>query len=143
MRPVMLFGTFLLMTLATSSKAAGVDARRITWANRYPVIGDLDKPKTLTGGWMPTAQFSYGLPVGEGELRVGGELGAFGFGAPSNWLGILGGAFADIGGRPVARIPVAAVLTGRLSAGRVPVINSWGFPLKYSGVYPGAALAVS
>lgn len=126
----------------TATRAEQAHARKLVWGNRYPVIGRLNKSQTLTGSWMPNVQVGYGLPLGEAELRVGGELGCFGFGAPGRWMGILGGAFAEIGGRPAPQIPVAVVLTARLQAGRVPVLTAWGLPMNYSGVFPGAGLRV-
>jgi hypothetical protein len=95
----------------------------------------------LTGGLKPTAEFSFLLPIAAVDLRVGAE---FGFTVDNpRWMALMGGLFVSAGGRPVAPVPIVVNASLHLDAGRVPVLNSWGLPLNYSGIYPGAALTAA
>lgn len=100
--------------------------------------------KNPTGGFTPSASALYMFPVGEGvHLGLGADVGVFGFGGASRWIGVLAGPTARLGLK-AGNAPLAFSLTLAADFGRVPVCTPWKDPIcpRFVGLFPSAALAV-
>jgi hypothetical protein len=105
----------------------------------YVVLGG----ERATGGLMPLAAARHTWLLSDvGDVAVGAEFGAFGFGSETRWIGILGGPTVSGSARPWSG-PVAVSLAFAASVGRIPVCNDWGLCLRYVGLFPSANLSVA
>jgi hypothetical protein len=105
----------------------------------WTVIGT----KNTTGGFTPSIAATYlWSPSEQVRLGLGVDLGVFGFGGNTRWIGVLGG--------PTARVELTPwdaplALTFGLSAGigRVPVCTPWESPIcpRFVGLFPAASIA--
>lgn len=124
-----------ILLLATSASAEEAKLFSMTGQFRLPLIGRWSR---LTGSVLPTIQGSWRVPWEAADVRVGVE-GSYGIDLP-RWAIILGGIYGQVGGRPYDRLPATVTLSAALLGGRMPVINAWGLPLNYSGLYPRAGI---
>lgn len=129
-----------LMLAAVPARADSGGQLIIEARTAWTILGG----KNTTGGFTPGVAATYGIPLGEGAaLGLGADLGVFGFGGGSRWIGVLGGPTAKLllkaGSAPVAfSIGIAA------DFGRVPVCTPWEHPIcpRFVGLFPAASLAV-
>lgn len=131
----------LLLVVSSSAQAAeplAPPAWSMGLRSAYVIMGG----KRPTGGLMPTAEVLHAWKLGGARFAAGGEIGAFGFGYATRWIGVLGGAVAAISGKPWS---APLELRGALHAsfGRVPTCNGWGLCIQYTGFYPAASIALA
>jgi hypothetical protein len=99
----------------------------------YEVIG----AHRATGGAMPQVFVQHWWSLIDKTLFVaaGADLGVFGFGADSHWIGVLGGPTVAVALAPWDK-PVAIGLKFAMDFGRIPVCNAWDLCLRYVGAFP-------
>lgn len=124
----------LLVGLLPAMPLPAIAANR--WeAGATAAVVVLGPAERQTGGVMPGLSVRHVWSAGDhAELGLGAQVGAFGFGDETRWIGVLGGLHGSAAWRPIRGLS----LSGEFDAdvGRIPICNPWGLCLRFIGLFP-------
>ncbi len=135
-----LLGLAILMAAPSVQAEEHPRVWRVEAAVRYVVLGNHHP----TGGIAPQLAGGRTWSLSDSvEATAGLEALAFGFGAPSRWMGVLAGPHGRIAWK---RAPVRLAVDVGLDVGRIPACNDWphgALCLRFWGLFPRADVGVS